>query len=139
MKTQTFNIRYLVIHIIPAHEWFDLPYQNKKEYHHLVTVTGKKIPMKPLNVSTGCIDVAYVGSEQYARDSSALFTLLLQLWIEHEDAKIVYAHELYSHKSSGPFICANEWLSQHMPRWLQKTYCKWHNLFTLKELLPIIY
>lgn len=138
MDTQSFNIRYLVLHIIPACDWLTLTYQQKKDFHHIVTVSGKKIAMKALDAGTGCIEIAYVGGKQYAEESEALFTLLLDLWIEHAAAKIVYATDLYRSEYSGPFADASHWLRQHLPLPVLKVFSRYHNLFQIRSLFPLV-
>jgi hypothetical protein len=139
MKTQDFLISYIIVHIVPVQDWAKLSYRHKRNYHYLVTVSGKTIPLKPLEHKTGCIEVLFVGSENYAHDSSALFSLLLDLWTKHTDAKIVYASDLYQATSTRAIVTASRWLVQHTPRWLQKKLPKYSNLFTLRSLLPLIY
>jgi hypothetical protein len=139
MKIQNLLISHIIVHILPVPDWAALSYHRKKYYHYLVTVTGKTIPLKPLEHKAACIEVVYVGSESYAHDSSALFSLLLDLWATHPDAKIVYAADLNQTASTNPIVTASRWLVQHTPRWLHRKLPKCSNLFTLRSLLPLIY
>lgn len=139
MKTQDFMVSYIVVHIISAPEWTALSYRGKKAWHYLVTVSGKTALLKPLDPAAGCIEVVFVGSERYAHDSGALFALLLDLWVKHPDAKIMYADELYNNAVTHRIVTAGRWLVQHMPRWLQRKLPKYSNLFALRALLPLIY
>ncbi|MBO9565540.1 MAG: hypothetical protein J7621_22375 [Niastella sp.] len=139
MKTQQFLISYILVHIVPVTDWADLSYQRKRNYHHLVTVSGKAIPLKPLEHKAGCIEVVYVGSDTYAQDSGALFSLLLDLSVAHPDAKIVYASELNQTATAKSLVTAARWLTQHIPRWLQRKLPSYSNLLTLRSLFPLIY
>jgi hypothetical protein len=138
MKTQDYLISYIIIYIIPLCDWATFSYQQKKQYHYIVTVSGKVIPMKPLAYTDGTIEVVYAGSEPYASDSGPLFRLLLDLWVQHYDAKIIYAQDLQHSGTFSPMVTATRWLVAHMPVWIQRKLPKCRNLFTLHSLLPLI-
>ncbi|MFB6453805.1 hypothetical protein ACE38W_00935 [Chitinophaga sp. Hz27] len=138
MKTQEFLIRYIIVHVKPINEWAEFNYHSKKNFHFIITVSGKKIPMKKLIGNDGCIDVVFVGSDRYAMNSMALFSLLLDLWIDHPDAKITYAADFYN-ISCRPILMANHWLLQHMPHWIGRRLPSYRNLFLLKSLLPELF
>jgi hypothetical protein len=137
MKTQNHLVTYIIVHIIPLNVWAALSYQEKMRYHHLVTVAGKTVKLKKLQASDGCIEVVFIGSDSYAHDSGALFSLLVDLWMAHPVAKIIYATDLYN-VTKGPVITATRWLVKHMPAWIQRKLPKSSNLFTLHSLLPLI-
>lgn len=139
MEVQTHSIAYIIVHVIPADVWATFSYQQKTRYHHLVTVSGKVSELNVLKATDGCIELAFVGSEAYASDSGALFSLLLDLWVKHPVAKIMYATELYNITSASPIIKAAGWLGKHMPVWLQRRFPKCSNLLTLHSLLPLIF
>jgi hypothetical protein len=132
-------VSYIVVHIVPVTAWAALSYRRKKAWHYQVTVSGKTMPLKPVEPSSGSIEVVFVGSERYAHDSGALFSLLLDLWVKHPDAKILYADELHNNALSQRMVTATRWLMQHMPRWLQRRLPKYSNLFTLRAMLSLIY
>lgn len=138
MKTQQYLVNYILVHIIPVCDWAAYTYQQKKQFHYIVTVSGKVIPLKPLAHDEGTIEVVYVGSELYATDSAALFGLLIDLWLKHHHAKIMYAKNLHGTAFPKVFIHVARWLLQHMPVWLQRRLPKYGNLFTLRSLLPVI-
>jgi hypothetical protein len=140
MKTKTQNhlVTYIIVHIIPLNVWATLSYQEKMRYHHLVTVAGKTVKLKKLLASDGCIEVVFIGSDSYAHDSGALFSLLVDLWMAHPVAKIIYATDLYN-SAKRPVITATHWLVRHMPVWIQRRLPKCSNLFTLRSLLPFIF
>jgi hypothetical protein len=139
MKTQTYFVTYIIVHIIPLNLWATLSYQEKMRYHLLVTVAGKTVKLKKLLASDGCIEVVFIGSESYAHDSGALFSLLVDLWMAHPVAKIIYATDLYNNVTKSPVTTAARWLVKHMPVWLQRKLPKCSHLFTLHSLLPLIY
>lgn len=132
MKTQKFLISYIVLNSIPADKWADLPYRKKKEFHYIVTVSGKKIPMKPVQAPAGSIEVVFVGSDHYAKESEALFSMLADLSAAHPAAKIVKVEDLYNGSRSQPFVTASQWLMQHMPPWLRRKLLgpRHHPVFT---------
>jgi hypothetical protein len=139
MKTQNHLVSYIIVHIIPLNVWATIPYAEKKRYHHVVTVSGKAVKLKKLLASDGCIEVVFIGSDSYAHDSGALFSLLIDLWINHPIAKIIYATDLYNNTRKSPIITAAHWLITHMPVWLQRRLPKCSNLVTLHSLLPHIF
>lgn len=139
MKTQNHLVTYIIVHIIPLNVWATLSYQEKKRYHHVVTVTGRTVKLKKLLASEGCIEVVFIGNESYAHDSSTLFSLLVDLWLDHPIAKIIYATDLYNNVSTGPITTASHWLVKHMPKWIQRRLSKCSNLLTLRSLLPFIF
>jgi hypothetical protein len=139
MKTQNHLISYIIVHIIPLNVWAAVPYQEKKRYHHVVTVSGKTVKLKKLLASDGCIEVVFVGTDGYARNSGALFSLLIDLWMDHPVAKIIYATDLYNNGMKSPIITAAHWLVKHTPAWLQRRLPKCNNLLTLHSLLPLIF
>jgi hypothetical protein len=138
MKTQNHLVTYIIVHIIPLNVWAALSYQEKMRYHHLVTVAGKTVKLKKLQASDGCIEVVFIGSDNYAHDSGTLFSLLVDLWMAHPVAKIIYATDLYN-ATKGPVITATRWLVKHMPVWIQRRLPKASNLFTLHSLLHHIH
>ena len=138
MKTQNHLVTYIIVHIIPLNVWAGLSYPEKMRYHHLVTVAGKTVKLRKLLSSDGCIEVVFIGNENYAHDSGALFSLLVDLWVAHPVAKIIYATDLYN-LSNRPVITAARWLVNHMPVWIQRRLPKCSSLFTLHSLLPLIY
>lgn len=139
MEIQNHSIVYIIVHVIPADIWATFSYQQKTRYHYLVTVNGKASVLNKLKATDGCIEVVFVGSDAYANDSGALFSLLLDLWVAHPVAKIMYARELYNITIDNPIIKAAGWLVKHMPGWLQRRFPKCSNLFTLHSLLPFIF
>lgn len=139
MKRQDFLVSYIIIHIIPAYDWIILSYPVKQRYHYIVSVGGRKTPMRPLQPADGCIEIAYAGSERYAACSIALFSLLLELWQEHPEAKIVYADELYNCSRAAPIVNASRWLMHHMPQWLKNRLRQCSSLITLHSLFPSIH
>jgi hypothetical protein len=138
IKTQNHLVSYIIVHIIPLNVWATLSYHEKMRYHHLVTVAGKTVKLKKLLSSDGCVEVVFIGNDNYAHDSGALFSLLVDLWMAHPVAKIIYATDLYNAKK-GPVITARHWLAKHMPVWIQRRLPKCSNLFTLRSLLPHIF
>ena len=139
MKTQNHLVTYIIVHIIPLNIWATLSYQEKKRYHHVVTVTGKTVKLKKLLASDGCIEVVFIGNESYAHDSGTLFSLLVDLWLDHPVAKIIYATDLYNNGSASPISNAAHWLIKHMPMWVKRRFPKCSNLLTLRSLLPFIF
>ncbi len=98
--------------------------------------------MCPLQHTDGCIEIAYAGSERYAASSIALFSLLLELWQQHPQAKIVYADELYHvnrRAGAAPIVSASRWLMHHMPQWLKSRLRQYSSLITLHSLFPSIH
>ena len=138
MKTQNHLVTYIIVHIIPLNVWATLSYQEKKRYHHVVTVTGRTVKLKKLLASEVCIEVVFIGNESYAHDSSTLFSLLVDLWLDHPIAKIIYATDLYNGSTSA-ISTATHWLVKHMPGWLKRRFPKCNNLLTLRSLLPFIF
>lgn len=139
MKTQNHLVTYIIVHVIPLNVWATLTYQEKKRYHHVVTVTGKTVKFKKLLASDGCIEVVFIGSESYAHSSGALFSLLVDLWLDHPVAKIIYAKDLYCNVATSPIMNAAHWLVKHMPKWVQRRLPQCNNLLTLRSLLPLIF
>jgi hypothetical protein len=138
MKTQDHSVSYIIVHIIPLPTWAGLSYLAKKAWHYQVSVTGKSVALKPVDPVSSSVEVVFVGSERYAHDSAALFSLLLDLWMKYPEARIEYAHELQNSGMSQVMVTATRWLMQHMPRWLQRRWPKYSNLFTLRAMLPLI-
>src|SRR5258708_3882446 len=139
MKTQDFLIPFIVVHIIPAAEWDRLSYRRKKEYHHLITSMGKKVPLKPLQPPIACIEVAFIGGGTDAPEWGTLYTLLQDLWATHPKAEILYADELTERAGPGPIVTIARSLIQNLPGWIQRVLPRWNTLFTLRSLLPVIY
>jgi len=138
MKTETSNIPFIVVHMIPPAQWGRMTYRQKKQYHHLVTSMGKKIRLKPLHLPVACIDVAFVGPERTARDNGALYTFLQDLWTAHPAAEIVYADQLVDHSGPSPLLMVTRRLLEYLPDWLQRVLLYGGNLFTLRSLLPLV-
>ena len=138
MKTESFVISFIVVHMIPPSTWDRMTYRRKKEYHHLVTSTGKKIPLRPLQLPVACIDVAFVGPERNARDSGSLYSLLQDLWDAHPTAEIVYADQLRERSGPNPLLTVARNLMEHLPGWLQRVLLCGSNLLTLRSLLPLV-
>ena len=138
METKPFLVNYILVYTIAVCDWEDYTYEQKKQFHYLVMVSGKVIVTRPLVANDGTIEVAYIDSEPYAKRSNALFGLLLDLWILHNEAKIIYAKDLQIPASSQVVINASRWLVQHAPVWLQRRLPKCNNLFTLRSLIPLI-
>src|SRR5260221_13429353 len=104
MKTQDFLIPFIVVHIIPAAEWDRLSYRRKKEYHHLITSMGKKVPLKPLQPPIACIEVAFIGGEPEARGMGTLFKTFENFWATHPQAGNLYDHELSARAGPAPLV-----------------------------------
>lgn len=126
------------LHIIGYNTWSDYSYQQKKQFNYIVTATGKVIMLSAVDKKLPSIEVAFVGSEAYASASAALFGLLLDLWIQYDEVVIAYAKDLESNSAQALFPNARRWLLQHLPHKLKKKYYSYHNLLTLRALLPFI-
>ncbi len=138
MNPETATTSFIVVHIFPARDWNRLAYQQKKQYHYLITTRAKKIPLKPVVAPIVCIDVAYVRGHREAPDSGVLYTLLQDLWAIYPDAEILYADELQECTSPGLTIMVVRSLMQHLPHWLQRLLPRCNSLFTLRSFLPLI-
>ena len=135
----TYNPLLLIrLHIIGYNTWSDYSYQQKKQFNYIVTATGKVILLSAVDEKLHSIEVAFVGSETYASASAALFGLLLDLWIQYDEVVIAYAKDLASNNTQPLFPNARCWLLQHLPHRLKKKYYSYHNLLTLRALLPFI-
>ena len=139
MKTHDPLISFIVVHIIPVTQWGQLSYRRKKDFHYLVTSTGKSIALKPLLAPISCIEVAFVGSNRKAQDNGALYVLLQDLWAVHPNAEILYADELRERSGQSVMVMIARCLVQHLPGWIQRMLPRWNSLFTLRSLLPLIY
>lgn len=135
--TQAHMVKYILIHIIPYNQWSEYSYQQKEHFHYIVTATGKIIYLQPVAKMEGSITIAFVGSEVYAKNSAALFSLVVDLWLKHNETKIIYIKDLDKHAGQ-VFTDAACWLIAHMPAWLQKCLPILHNLFTLRCQFPLI-
>jgi hypothetical protein len=136
MNIQAFNILYIVVHVIPYCDWQVMNYADKMSFHHVVMASGKTYPLSSLQSTDGCIEVAYVGSEPYARRSNALLALLLDLSIAHPAAQLVDSQELYESRPGGLLSrTAGSWLSDKLPTALQPAYHSFKNILFLRQLL----
>ncbi len=138
MQTETATISFIVVHIVPALDWNRHSYRRKKQYHYLITTSGKKIPLKLVASPLSCIDVVFVGSHREARDNGALYSLLQDLWAAYPDAEILYADELLERAGPGPAALMVRSLVQYLPGWFQRLLPRCNSLFTLRMLLPLI-
>lgn len=136
METQSFNVRYIVVHVIPLCDWRVLNYADKMIYHYLVTATGRLFTINALQPADGCIEIAYVGSEIYAQQSSALFSLLLDVSVMHPVACIVDSRELYQSTRYGIFANIENWLHDRLPDQVQLFLLKCSNLLMLRHMFP---
>jgi hypothetical protein len=136
METQAHNVRYIVLHIIPTTDWRVMNYGDKMEFNYLVTANGKKCVLTPVQATDGCISVVYVGSIVYARRSTALFGLLVELNLAHPQARIVDCVELYQRGNAVLITAARQWLQQQLPEPVQQLYAKCENLLFLKNIFP---
>ncbi len=127
---------YIVVHILSTAEWNKLSYLRKKEYHYLITTRAKQISLKPGTVPLVCIDVVFVGRNNEAKDSGALYTLLQDIWVAYPDAEMLCADEL--RERPGVAVLVARSLVQYLPGWLQRLLPHCNSLFTLRTLLPII-
>lgn len=136
METQTHNIRYIVLHIVPTTDWHAMSFGDKMKFNYVVTANGKKRSLTPVQPTDGCIAVVYVGSIVYARRSAALVSLLLELNYAHPQAKIVDCVELYQSGNAVLMTATSDWLQQHLPEPIQQLYARFKNLLFLKSILP---
>jgi hypothetical protein len=136
METQTHNIRYIVLHIVPTTDWHVMNMGDKMEFNYVVTANGKKRSLTPVQPTDGCISVVYVGSIVYARRSAALVALLLELNFSHPQARIVDCVELYQNGNAVLMTATSDWLQQQLPEPIQQLCRRFKNLLFLQSLLP---
>lgn len=135
MHTQAFHIRYIVVHVIPYCDWRVMNYADKMAFHQVVTATGKVYPLTPLQATDGCIDIAFVGSEPFARRSNKLLAVLLDLSIVHPTAQLVDSDELYQGRPGGLLSTSHGWLSNKLPNAIQPVYHAFKNMLFLRQLI----
>lgn len=135
MSTQAYNILYIVVHVIPYCDWRVMNYGDKMAFHYVVMASGKKYPLAPPLPTDGCIDLAFVGSEPYARRSNALLALLLDLSIAHPAAQLVDSQELYEGRQGGLLSTAGSWLPGKLSAAVQPAFHTFKNMLFLRHLM----
>ena len=121
MKTNKFNIRYIVVHstkTLPEELYISIP------YHYIIHCNGNIEKSKKLSVTDACIQIAYLGgvnNEKEIQDtrtdvqSEALFNQIICLTERFPDAKIVGANEVFG-EMNYPGFNVKDWLKNYTPQ-----------------------